>query len=137
MSGTAALHQQATETGRVWLTRGQVALRAFGLGLPAALLLVLLAVDYQRTSLLFRDPLGQKMLTAAGALLVVGLGLHLPACVALNRVAPPGNDGLRARRMVLSFLLEGTHFLFFCLPAVFVLLVGPAAVTITRTLAQP
>jgi hypothetical protein len=138
MSGQAALDRRAAPgTREAWLTRGQMTLRAVQFGLLAALFVVLLAIGFERTSLLFRDPLGQKMVGTAGALLAVGLVLSLLGCVCLNQAAPAGNETLQTRRLVLSVLLEAAHFLLFYLPAVFVLLIGPAAIQIVRTMAQP
>lgn len=120
-----------------WLTRGQITLRAVQFGLLGVILLVMLLVNFEGTSLLFRDPLGRKMLLQAMTLLACGLALHLLACAALNQLAPPGDEALRARRRVLSWLLESAYFLIFYLPVVFVLVVGPAALTIMDALARP
>ncbi len=138
MSGYAALGQQAAPGPRgAWLSRGQFTLPAVQLGLLAALLLVRLAVDYQRTSLLFHVPLGQKMLTGAASLLGVGLVLHLLGCVAINQLAPAADEALLPRRRLLTLLLAVVNLVLFCFPAVFVLLVGPAAVEIVQTMTAP
>jgi hypothetical protein len=135
MSGHAALNRQAAPGAL--LTRGQATVLAVQVGLLAALLGVLLAVNYARTSLLFSDPLGQKMLTSAGVLLALGLVLQLLVCVILNHVAPVEDETLKTRRFVLSLLLEVAHLLLFYLPAVFVLLVGPSAIEILRSMTHP
>jgi hypothetical protein len=117
-----------------WLTRGQVVLRAVQLGVLGAVLALMLAVNPEGTGLLFRTALGQKMLSAALALLACGLLIHLLLCAGLNRLAPPGDESRRGTRRVLSCLLEGAHLVVFYLPAVCVLLVGPAALSIIETM---
>lgn len=138
MSQQVALHGSAARgTSGVWLTRGQITLRAAQLGLLAAFLLVMLRVNVEGTSLLFRDPRGQKLLAGALVLTAGVLGAHLLACVALNRLAPPGDEALRTRRRVLSWLVEGALFVLFYLPAVLVLLIGPPVLRVMEALARP
>ena len=116
-----------------WLTGGQVALRAVQLGLLGAILLG--SSDAAR--LLFRDPRGQKLLLGALILTAGVLGAHLLACVALNRLVPPGDETRRTRRLVLSWLLEGALFPMFYLPLVLVLFLGPPVIRVMGALTQP
>jgi hypothetical protein len=138
MSEQVARHGLAARrTAGAWLTRGQMTLRAVQLGLLAALLLVMRLVNVEGTSLLVRDPRGQKLLIGALALTAGVLGAHLLACAALNRLAPPGDEARATRRRVLSWLLEGALFPLLYLPLVLVLFIGPPVLRILEALTRP
>jgi hypothetical protein len=141
MSKQAARHQGvegetcrgSAGARRTWLTRGQVKLRGGQLGLLGAILLG----SFDATGFLFRDPRGQKMLFGALVLTAGVLGAHLLACMALNRLVPPGDEARSTRRYVLSWLLEGALFPMFYLPLVLVLFVGPPVIRVMEALARP
>jgi hypothetical protein len=103
------------------------------LGLLAAILLG----RFDATGLLVRDPSGRKMLLGALVMSAGVLGAHLLACMALNRLVPPGDEARRTRRLVLSWLLEGTLFPMFYLPVVLVIFVGPPVVRVIEALTRP
>jgi hypothetical protein len=117
----------------LWLTRGQLALRAVQLGLLGAILLG----SSEATRLLLHDQRGQKLLLGALVLTAGVLGAHLLACIALNRMVPPGDETRRTRRRVLSWLLEGALLPMFYLPLVLVLFIGPPVIRVIGALAQP
>src|SRR2546421_3549969 len=106
MSEQAALFQPAAPATRgPWLTRPQIIMQVALLGFLAVLLAVMLAIDYGRTSLLFRDSLGQKMLIQAAALVGMGLVLRLLVCVGLNLLLPAGATPHKTLRFVLSIVI--------------------------------
>jgi len=129
--------QEALGARGLWLTRGQIILQAVQHGLLAALLAGLLAFDYERTSLLFRDPLGRQMLTRALTLIAWGLVLHLVVSVVLNRVAPAGDPTFKRWRVAAAILFEAAHLGLFYLPAAFTFVVGPSAIVILQTMMRP
>jgi hypothetical protein len=108
------------------------------LGLQAGLVLglwaVLAVVNPEYAGLLFRHPTGVKLVVGALALLVVYFAGSLLLYVALDQMAPPRDDSQRAVRRSHAGLLVGVMFIVFYLPAVFVILVGPAAIRIMDSL---
>ncbi len=118
---------------RAWLTRGQITLRGVQLGLLGAILLG----GSDATRFLIHDPRGQKLLFGALVLTAGVLGAHLLACMALNRLVPPGDEARRTRRRVLSWMLEGALFPLFYLPLVLVLFIGPPVIRVLGALARP
>jgi len=122
-----------TGTRTAWLTSGQLTLR----GVQLALLAGILLGSTDATSILVHDPRGQKMLFGAFVLTAGVLGANLLACMLLNRLVPPGDETRRARRYVLTWMLEGALVPMFYLPLVIVLLVGPPVIRVMEALTQP
>jgi hypothetical protein len=126
--GGTALATPPAQEG--WLTTGQVAVRGVQIGGLAVLAVVMMVVNPEGTTHLFLTPLGQKMLLQAALLLAAGVGLMLVAYAVMNRLFPPGDARYGVVRGALTGVMETLHFLIFYLPIVFVLLVGPAVVSI-------
>jgi hypothetical protein len=95
-----------------------------------ALTLWLQKPDYVR--LLWQDPMGVKMLTAASVLLVVGAVVYLGGCLIINSFVARPKWGTLAT--VLQMLLVLAWLVLFCAPAVYMLLIGPAAIQIQRNI---
>jgi hypothetical protein len=77
------------------------------------------------------------MLFGAFVLTARMLGAHILGCMALNHLAPPGDEARRTRRRVLTWLLEGALLPMFYLPLVFVLFICPPVIRVMGALAQP
>jgi hypothetical protein len=138
MSKLVASHQALADRGNAgssatWLTSGQAALRGVQVGLLGGILLA----SYEAGSLVFRDSRGHRMLFGALVLATIVLGANLLACVVVNRLAPPGDEGRRLRRLVLSWLLEGALIPMYFLPPVLVLVIGPPVLRVLDALMQP
>jgi hypothetical protein len=87
----------------------------------------------ERARLFWSDPLGFKMGVAALVLLGFNFALLLGGWLALDRL--PGTSRAQALLgRVVEVLLCGACFVLLYLPALFVVLVGPAALTIRATL---
>ncbi|QEG31298.1 hypothetical protein GobsT_61190 [Gemmata obscuriglobus] len=108
------------------LTTLQWLLVALPLGPLLLLFLVLDAFYPARTALLWVDPLGQKLLAAEFALLLFGVLVCVGGFAVSNRFVP-GPLGLVARGAIVALWCVG-----FCVPAGFVLVLGPTAVEIQR-----
>jgi hypothetical protein len=123
------------ETGRTttWLTHGQVIFRGVQLGLLGGILLG----NLDTLSLLARDPRGRNMVVGALVFTAVVLGANLLSCVALNRLVPPEDEKRRARRLALTWLLEGALFPLSYLPLVLVLFIGPPVLRVIEALTPP
>lgn len=98
----------------------------------AALFCHLCARRPEYASLLWTDLLGIKMLAGAVALLVVVGALFFAGCRLLNR-SPRMS---RTTAVVLQTVLAAVWLCGFCLPAGFVLRVGPVAVQIQQNVAR-
>ncbi|MDY3553762.1 hypothetical protein R5W24_002876 [Gemmata sp. JC717] len=108
------------------LTTLQWLLLALPLGPLVLLFLVLDAFYPARTALLWTDPLGQKLLGAEFALLLFGALVCVGGFAVSNRFVP-GPLGLAARGAIVALWCVG-----FCVPAGFLLVLGPSAVEIQR-----
>ena len=88
-------------------------------------------------TLFWRDALGVKLAMAAATFIAVNFAALLGGWYVLNRLATASlrDQGL-VRNGLQSCLCAGC-FLFFYLPALLVLLIGPSVVAIQATLAQP
>ena len=117
-----------------WLQLTWLVLQLVGLG-------VLAAAHYARDpdvfALLWRDPMGVKMLVTAGGALLVGVGLYLGGCVLLNRWADRG--GRRRLPLYRGWMVGLAVFAFvtFYMPVVNLMTIGPAAIQIQRNLQGP
>jgi hypothetical protein len=81
--------------------------------------------------ILFREPIGQKMLAGAAICLVLNFGILIGGFVLFNRlVAPSYPSASKFAGAALSLVC----FVFLYMPAVFVILNGPAAVSIMLSL---
>ncbi len=119
------------------LTSPQLFWLALQATMPAGLILWQVASDAAPLKLFWNDPLGIKLAVGAGTLLVLNFAALLGGWFALNRLA----RAFLAQQTVLRNVLQGCLcagcFVLFYLPAVFVLLIGPAVLTINSTLAHP
>lgn len=121
---------------RPWWTAGQMiwlGSRSFALLVVLGLLLL---VRFDLTSLLFTTALGKKLLLEAAALVLIGTGVELVFFFGLNYALPPEDAGRHARRRLWTILGSGVLTLFFFVPGLFTLWVGPAAVRIVEVLEQ-
>jgi hypothetical protein len=120
-----------------WLTSGQVKWRAVQICLVGSYLLGVLLINFDGVSILFRHPIGQKMLVGAFVMMALGLGGQVLGCLALNKILPPDNPSLTIWRNLLTWAMEGTLVVLFVLPLMIVFLVGPATLKIVDTLSMP
>jgi hypothetical protein len=135
MSEEIALKQSLIHKPQaVWLTNAQVKWRAAQICLVGSYLLGMLLINFDGISILFRHPLGQKMLFGAFVMMSIGLGGQVLGCVALNKILPPDNPSLTVWRNILTWAMEGTLVVLFVLPLLIVFLVGPATLKIVDTL---
>ncbi|MBP3960923.1 hypothetical protein J8F10_37350 [Gemmata sp. G18] len=106
------------------------------LGLPllalAALVLSLWFRKPDYMAVLWRDPMGVRMLTGSVGLLLVGAGLYLGGCALLNRFTARSRWGKGAT--VAQIGLVAAWVVVFCAPVAFVCLIGPAAIQIQNSL---
>jgi hypothetical protein len=93
--------------------------------------------SFNGSSLLLRDHRGQKLLLGALVLTAGVLGAHVLACMALNRLAPPGDEARRTRRRVLTWLLEIALFPMFFLPLTIAMFMGPPVIRVMDALTRP
>jgi hypothetical protein len=96
-------------------------------------LVIVVTAGVQRPAylgLLCQHSAGLKMAVMAGLLLGVGTAEYLVSCSCLNRALARAEGGARTVYRVLIATIAVGYFLFFYLPAVFTVLVGPAAVQI-------
>jgi len=115
-----------------WFRSWQLGLLAFPIAVIAALALFLWLQKPDYVSLLWQDPMGVKMLTTAATLLVVGVVVYLGGCVVINRLVARPKWGTLAT--VLQMLLVLAWLVLFCMPGVYVVLIGPAAIQIQRNI---
>ena len=85
-------------------------------------------------SLLWRDPIGVKMLVTSFVLLAFGGAIFVGGCAILNRVA---RAPWRTGATVVQIGLVVGWVVLFCAPVAFVVTVGPAAISIQRNLLAP
>jgi hypothetical protein len=129
-SGSPA--QPHPDQGRFRCTVWQIKWNAFLIGLIAVFLGGLLIFRFESTSLLFTHSRGKELLLVAGLAVVIGVGAGLLAGLFLDKVFARWT-----RRHLLLGLIAALQVYFFIRPVVFVLLVGPAAITITNNLVKP
>ncbi|VTR93543.1 unnamed protein product [Gemmata massiliana] len=82
--------------------------------------------------MLWRDPMGVRMLTGSAGLLLVGAGLYLGGCALLNRVTARSRWGTRATVAQIGLVVVWVAI--FCFQAAFVCMVGPGAIQIQNNL---
>jgi hypothetical protein len=116
---------EGTKDGRTILHRGQWVDLICLPGLVIALFLIMLHLKYDYVSMLWQTELGIKMMVVGLAQFLVGEVILALLYFLRNRSAP-SQRGLRVLLSITFFLT----FLCFILPAVFVILVGPAAIQI-------
>jgi hypothetical protein len=100
-------------------------------------LVILVTAGVQRPAylgLLWQHSAGFKMAVMAGLLLGVGTAGYMVGCGCLNRAMARSEGGSRMLYRVLIATIAVGYFVFFYLPAVFTVLVGPAAVQIQDSL---
>ena len=107
------------------------------LSVLASLLLALIVVHFNDTSLLWTTRIGFNMLCQMIVLLAIGFGIALIACALMDRVYANWYESKPMWGKLTAVLLLGVQFVWLLLPAVFVLVNGPAAVAIAETLAMP
>lgn len=110
---------------------GQLLALAIPVMVLAGVASTLLIQNRESLDPLWMDPMGIKMSVSAILWLGVGLVAYLGGCVMLNLFTT------EPRRFNLNLILGAVCFALFCLPAVYVLQVAPAAVNIQRNLAEP
>jgi hypothetical protein len=132
-TGTVGSPPQALPgQGKFRCTVWQIKWAALLIGLIALFLGGMLIFRFETTSLLFTDPLGQKMLLGAGLALVLGIAAGLLTGLFLDKVFARWS-----KRHLLLGLVAGLQVFFFIRPVVFVILVGPAAISIVNNLVKP
>ncbi|OAI55100.1 hypothetical protein AYO44_02880 [Planctomycetaceae bacterium SCGC AG-212-F19] len=114
-------------------TWDQISFLVAQIGGLAVLFLAVFIVNPNYARLLYTDPVGVKMSLLATILVGINAGSYLLICFVVNRAWPPGAR-TRGQVTVLT-LLSGLHFILFGLPVVYIILVGPAAITIMNNLA--
>jgi hypothetical protein len=83
------------------------------------------------------DALGMRQAVGAAVLLLVNFAALAGGCCALNRSAGAAAGPRALLRGALAGVLYGVCFVALYLPALFVLLIGPAAVNLRATLLSP
>jgi hypothetical protein len=116
-----------------WLTRAQAGWLLLQLVAFLAVAAAAPATGLGDLSLLLREPLGQKLLIAAGVCLLLNTGILTAGFALLNRTTASGRPGVSRTATVV--LCAGCFVLLF-LPEVFVVLNGPAAVSVAVTLGR-
>jgi hypothetical protein len=104
------------------------------IGALVVLYLVLRFFNYDYLAMLWTHPTGVRMSITAVLSVLLGCAFYYPLCLALNWLAPPGDDRRRRLRRWLSLIVLIAFLVLFICPAVFVLLVGPAALRIEDSL---
>jgi Flp pilus assembly protein TadB len=109
----------------------QLGLFAFPLIALAALALGLVALTPDYVSLLWKDPLGTKMLLGTAALVAVGSAVFLGGSLLVTRLVDRDTWGAGATVLQVSLAVA---WVLSILPALFVVTIGPAALQIQRNL---
>jgi hypothetical protein len=117
-----------------WFTGWQLTWLGVQFGFLVVLGVVLEVGNGDYVSVLWSDPLGVKMAASAAGLLAVWAIVYLLGCVLLNRLFTPSDSGRGPLYWLLVTVGQPLGFIVFYLPAVFTLLVGPAAVQIQQQL---
>lgn len=115
-----------------WFRSWQLSLLVLPVAVIAAIALFLWLQKPDYLSLLWRDPVGIKMLSVAGTLLVVGAAVYLGGSLVINRFVAYPEWGTLAT--VLQMLLVLAWLVLFCMPGVYVVLIGPAAIQIQQNM---
>jgi hypothetical protein len=87
----------------------------------------------ERARLFWSDPVGLKMGVTALGMLAVNFGILVGGWLAFNRL-PRVSGGQALLAAAAEVLVSGACFVLLYLPGLFVVLVGPAALTIRSTL---
>jgi hypothetical protein len=111
----------------------------FSLGAIPLVALAVYALAHWRhapdlVSLLWRDPMGVKMLVTSFVLLTVGATVFVGGCALLNRVA---RAPWRTGAIVTQIGLVVGWVVLFCAPVAFIVTVGPSAISIQRNMLKP
>ena len=101
-----------------------------------AAFILLRMVNYYYVQYLWTHPMGLKMTIMAIALMTINVPLFLGLTFLLNQMLLRG-EGRRKTHIVLMVLLYIMFFILFFLPALFVLLVGPACIQIMDSMTPP
>jgi hypothetical protein len=128
----AVLHPVA-ERSRKW-TSLHARWMVFQLGMLFALFAVLCLVRYEDTRMLWSTMLGIKMLIQTAVLLSLGFLISYIACRLMDRVRPEWHQEHPVWGVVGAVGLLSIQFVWLFIPAVFVLITGPAAVQIVQNL---
>jgi cytosine/uracil/thiamine/allantoin permease len=91
-------------------------------------------LNYDDASLLWRHPLGVRMVLPAVATVTFGIAVFLGSSLLINLLLPAANENRRLARRIVSGLLALAVFVLFFLPAFYVVLVGPSAIQILETI---
>jgi hypothetical protein len=124
---------ESPATFRTAFESWQLKVFAFPLVALAALAVVLLVQKPDYVSLLWKDPMGVKMLLVSVALVAVGSAVYLGGSLLVNRLA---GESRGAGATLLQVGLAVAWVAFFVMPAAFTLMIGPAAIQIQRNLLQ-
>jgi hypothetical protein len=117
-----------------WFTGGQLGWLGVQWAVIAVLGLFLAATKADYVTLLWSDPLGLKMAASAAGLLAVGSAIYLAGCLFLNRYGGRSPTGRGVGYWLFTAVFVPLCFVVFFLPAVFTIMVGPAAIQIQRQL---
>jgi hypothetical protein len=120
----------------IWWTRGQLAVVALEALVVLGLLFVMNVLQRDYIAMLWQTPMGLRMLIMAVLLLLVNFAVFLGLCLLFNYTMPAGDDSKRGRRTAAHWVLGLLLFLFCYLPIVFVILVGPAVISIQESLTR-
>ena len=121
-------HDSDTSTPRPILTRGQCVEIALLPTFTGLLMFVMLSIKFDYVKSLWETPLGIKMMVSGMLLMFVGIAVTTLLYIIRNRVALEAGSG----KAVLLTIGFGLTFLFFFMPAIFVILIGPAAIQIVE-----
>jgi hypothetical protein len=116
-----------------WPKSWQFSLLAYPLVMLALYALARWHYAPDRVSLLWRDPMGVKMLVASFVLLTVGATVFVGGCAILNHVA---RAPWRIRAIVVQIGLV-VGWALFCAPVAFIVTARPSAISIQRNLLKP
>ena len=92
------------------------------------------ALQYDYLSLLWLSPTGMRMLIMSVLLLILNFAGFLGICLWLNHATPAGDDRRQGRRTFGHVAAALLFLLLFYTPVFFVILVGPAAISIQDSL---
>jgi hypothetical protein len=118
----------------IW-TPGQLAFLAGQFTVLVAVYMFLRATNWAYLQILFTHPVGIKMLIIAVVMMLINAALYLGLTFALNQALLRG-EGRRKTHAVLAVLLACVHLILFFIPALYVLLAGPAAIQIMENMAS-
>jgi hypothetical protein len=121
----------------LFLTRNQFSWLALQVAALVGMLLWQLVGQTEGMKLLFNDPTGIKLTVSAVLLLLLNFAILTGAYYGLNRFMSPEDQDRALLQRTMSILVAGGCFVLFYLPACFVLLIGPAVLSIRSTMMAP